>query len=271
MLYRIYNLIYGKLKKIKSSFIYHFSKKYNRNYDIDISLSMVQKQFKDLQEQYGLFHHYFWHNVPGWLREHRTYFKTQQRGFGDDAFHAMWYLLLSEFRPTNLLEIGVYRGQVISLWSLIAKNISITPEIHGISPFSNDGDEVSAYIDIDYHSDVMNNFNHFSLTLPHLHRGYSTDPEMVAVIQSVKWDVIYIDGSHDYEIVKSDFEICVSSLSNQGIIVLDDSALYTDYNPPLYASAGHPGPSKVASEIGKNRFREILSIGHNRVFQKITK
>ena len=269
MFYKFINLIYRNLKNFKSSIIYHYSKKYNKNYDIDISLSLVQKQFKDPQEQYALFHHYFWHNIPVWVRNHRAYYKDQQRGFGEDAFHAMWYLLINELRPSNLLEIGVYRGQVISLWSLIAKHLSITLDIHGISPFSNDGDEVSAYIDIDYYSDVINNFNHFSLPLPNLHHGYSTDPEMVAVIQSVKWDVIYIDGSHDYNIVKSDFEICSSSLSDQGVIILDDSALNTTYDPPLYASAGHPGPSIVANEINNNKFREILSIGHNRVFRLI--
>ena len=25
--------------------------------------------------------------------DHRNYFKSDQRGFGDDAFHSMWYLL----------------------------------------------------------------------------------------------------------------------------------------------------------------------------------
>jgi len=33
-----------------------------------------------------------------------------RRGFGENAFHTMWYLLLEEFKPATFLEIGVFRG-----------------------------------------------------------------------------------------------------------------------------------------------------------------
>ena len=92
---------------------------------------------------------------------------------------------------------------------------------------------------------------------------------MVELIKSQSWDLIYIDGNHDYEIVKKDFEVCSSALSPNGLIILDDSSLYTDYSPPRYSTAGHPGPSKLANEIDKNKFKEILAVGHNRVFMKI--
>ncbi len=270
MFNKVYRRIFSKVKMVLSYFSYKFSKKYNNNYDVDILSNDFRKELHNVQAEYKIFHHYFWYKSPSWLREHRAYFKDQQRGFGDDAFHAMWYFLMSQYRPINMLEIGVYRGQVISLWSLISEKLSTSPNIHGISPFSDAGDKVSAYIDIDYLSDVETNIKQFNLPLPGLHTGFSTDESMVNIIKSTKWDLIYIDGSHDYDIVKQDFEICASSLSKKGIIVLDDSALYTAYKPPLFASAGHPGPSTVADEIDKNKFIEILSIGHNRVFQLTT-
>jgi len=50
----------------------------------------------------------------------------------------MWYLLLKDLKQTRqkakLLEIGVYKGQVISLWSLIAKHLELTNEVVAISP-----------------------------------------------------------------------------------------------------------------------------------------
>jgi hypothetical protein len=60
----------------------------------------------------------------------------------------------------------------------------------------------------------------------------------------------------------------LSEYKKSGLIVLDDAALFTDYKPSFYSTAGHSGPSIVAQEIDKKIFQEILSVGHNRVFQK---
>jgi hypothetical protein len=53
------------------------------------------------------------------------------------------------------------------------------------------------------------------------------------------------------------------------VIVLDDSGLTTAYRPPLFATGGHPGPSRLASELDRSRFREVLQVGHNRAFERI--
>ena len=269
MISRLFRGLIGRINKLYIGMFYTFSKRYNRDFDVDFTLSSVQEQFVSLHQQYTFFHHLFWHGVPEWLRKHRLYFTREQRGFGEDAFHAMWYELIKEFKPKSMLEIGVYRGQVISAWALVARELDLTCEIHGISPFTSAGDEVSTYIStIDYYEDVIKNFKHFSLDLPKLHCGFSTDFEMIEVIKSRTWDFIYIDGSHDYDVVKSDFDNCSSVLSSGGIIVLDDSAIYTSFKSPIYSSAGHPGPSKLANEIDRDVFTELLSVGHNRVFQK---
>jgi len=270
MVTRLFRGLFSRIKKLYAGAFYFFSKKYNAEFDKDLCASEVSTKFKSLEKQYLFFHHSFWNKMPVFVQEHRFYFRQEQRGFGEDAFHAMWYELLREYRPKRLLEIGVYRGQVMSLWALVAKELNITSDINGISPFSSAGDAVSAYIDgIDYYDDVIANFNYFSLSLPNLHKGFSTDPEMVNVIKSKKWDLIYIDGSHDYDVVKSDFLLCGSMLSKNGLVILDDSAMNTDFRPPIYASSGHPGPSELAAQIDGKVFREILSVGHNRVFQKV--
>jgi len=182
----------------------------------------------------------------------------------------MWYFIFKEFHPKNILEIGVYRGQTLSLFSLLSRKFDFETNIHGISPFTSAGDNVSKYSEEpDYYNDVHVNFDYFRLPPPFLHIGFSTDETMVQVIQSEVWDLIYIDGNHDYEVAKADFNICSQHLKPGGLIVLDDSSLYTDFKAPFYSSAGHPGPSKVADEIDPNLFKEILSVGHNRVFKKL--
>lgn len=206
------------------------------------------------------------------LRAHREYFRQPRgnpRGFGEDAFHVMWHALFQEFKPASYLEIGVYRGQTISLAALLGRMQGKPCEVCAISPFSSAGDAVSKYgAGVDYYADTLANFEHFKLPQPKLHRGYSTDADAVAFIRSRAWDVIYIDGNHDYEVALADWRVCSESVRPGGIVVLDDSGLTTSYRPPPFATGGHPGPSRVAQEIDRARFEEILQVGHNRVFQR---
>jgi hypothetical protein len=211
---------------------------------------------------------YFHFNLPAELRTHRRYFETNRRGFGEDVFHVMWYLIFRAFKPRNFLEIGVYRGQVLSLASLLQRSMGHQGEVVGISPFESIGDSVSTYQKrIEYLADTRANFAHFSLPEPTLLKAFSTDAAAVRLITSRQWDCIYIDGNHDYKIVKADWDVCSGSIKTGGLIVLDDASLGTAFDPPIFATKGHPGPSQVAKEIYPGDFREILQVGHNRVFK----
>lgn len=208
-------------------------------------------------------------HFPEELKMHRRYFLQDQRGFGEDAFHVMWWMLFCKLRPEHFLEIGVYRGQTISLAALLHRMLSITGSVTGISPFSPVGDSVSRYkTHLDYLQDTQLNFRAFDLPAPELLRAFSTDRVATERIKHATWDAIYIDGNHDYAVAKADWSTCSASVRVGGIVVLDDSALATAYNPPRFATAGHLGPSQLALEIDNEELREILRVGHNRVFQK---
>lgn len=243
---------------------------YNQMYDTDLDLSEVAIQYPDRNSVHSFLHHYFHHICPNNICEHRAYFSLDQRGFGEDAFHAVWFLLLRQFRPAKCLEIGVYRGQVISLWALIAKSLNFPCEVHGISPFTPIGDAVSKYkIEVDYYLDVINSFDHFDLPKPILIKALSTDAEAIKHISKTLWDLIYIDGGHDFETALADYQLCKKHLAPNGILVLDDASLGTDYHPPLFSFAGHPGPSRVAREYADNEMRLLCAVGHNNFYQKL--
>jgi hypothetical protein len=213
---------------------------------------------------------FFHQRLPIELRGHRAYFEQERRGFGEDAMHVMWFLLFQEFKPGNFLEIGVYRGQVVTLAAMLARLAGAPCQVQGISPFSPAGDAVSKYRqDVDYLQDTLAHFQHFTLPRPELFKAFSTDPAAVALIKSRPWDLIYIDGNHDYEVVCQDWAVCSQSVKPGGVIVLDDAGLTTAYRPPLFATGGHPGPSRLAQEIDRSQFREIIQVGHNRAFQKL--
>lgn len=213
---------------------------------------------------------YFHRHLPLQLRQHRAYFSRKRRGFGEDAMHVEWFLLFRELMPASFLEIGVYRGQVLSLAAMLAGINGAPCFVQGISPFSPAGDSVSVYSNnLDYLEDTLEHFRHFSLPPPSLLKAFSTDAEAVTVIQSRTWDLIYIDGNHDYPVARQDWEVCSKQIRVGGVIVLDDAGLDSGFRPPIFAFGGHPGPSRLAREIDPKQFREILQVGHNRAFQRI--
>lgn len=247
-------------------------KKFSRHqavYDRDLSFSKAVITYPEPNSLYAYMHHYFHHRCPQIVRDHREYFKQEQRGFGEDAFHAMWWLLLLEYRPVRMLEIGVYRGQVISLWALLSKYLHRPYEVHGISPFSSRGDSVSSYLrNLDYMTDILETFDHCELSPPVLVKALSTDSKAVAHIQSQTWDLIYIDGSHDYEVVLADYRLSREHLRSGGLLVLDDASVGTSFRPPPFSFAGHPGPSRVAREYADHEMEFLGAVGHNNVFLK---
>jgi hypothetical protein len=212
--------------------------------------------------------------VPGAVKRHREFFKRARRGFGEDPFHAMWLSLFLEFKPLNCLEIGVYRGQIVSLWGLLAKKLDIKSDIYALSPFEAIGDSVGSYIgSVDYQTDVISNLKKFRVENVTLVKALSETEIGKEFILSRAWDLIYIDGSHDYEIVRQDCSTSLAALNRGGLMVMDDAALYRGYTPSSGAFAGHPGPSEVAEElisgrIGSGELDYLGHVGHNLVFRK---
>jgi len=237
---------------------------------LEITRAHWPESLQDPTAFYARCCHYFDRCLPAEFRQHRAYFNRRRRGFGEDAFHTQWYWLFREFRPQSFLEIGIFRGQSLSLAAMLARHFKLDCPVHGISPFSTDGDSVSYYLNgVDFHADTLHNFAHFSLPPPALLRAYSTDETARALIASRLWSLIYIDGNHEYDVARQDWEMCARHIAPGGVIVLDDAGLGTNYRPPGFATGGHPGPSRLAKEINSTQFKEILQVGHNRAFQKI--
>jgi predicted O-methyltransferase YrrM len=157
---------------------------------------------------------------------------------------------------------------VISLWALVSKNEAIPANIRCISPFSPAADLVSAYPNLNYLQDVLDNFRHFDLPKPAYLRALSTDREAIAFLKNEPLDCVYIDGSHDYEIVLSDYRNSLEALKVNGLLVMDDSSLDTEYHPPSFSFAGHPGPSKVARTFADRELEFLGGVGHQNVYRK---
>lgn len=256
----------ASLKRIKNNFLVKMEKSIRSSYKTDYAnfSSLYDLPTDDLNFVYNYYMWKFSKCVPTYVRQHRAYFSSERRGFGEDAFHAFWYDLFSHFRFKSCLEIGVYRGQTVSLWALMAEQMEFESQyIAGISPFESIGDEVSNYdTGVNYLRDTEDNIRYFCKSKIDLIKDYSNSSSGLEFINHREWDLIYIDGSHDYKVVLSDLEISKRSLAQGGVIVMDDSSLYSSYRPGRISFAGHPGPSKVCEEAINSGASVLVRVGH---------
>lgn len=177
-------------------------------------------------------------SIP-YLKEHRDYVEKNAHGYGDRAFHYLWKLLIEQMKNEfSFLEIGVYKGQVISLVNLICSKENKSPRIYGITPLSGSGDKYKTHPDVDYEGLIKKIHLDFRLGLDQtkIIKGFSNDSEVISDISKIApFDVVYIDGCHDYEVVVSDIEIYKKMIKNKGLLVVDDSSSFL--NMPKRVSA----------------------------------
>ena len=252
---------YLKARRIGTSIFIFVMPKYSKFTELMIKVKNenLRMQFFDIA----------YNSLPDKIKKHREFFLQENRGFGENAFHAMWFYLISEFRPRSLAEIGVYRGQAISLWALIYEHLDIVqPDIYGISPLKNSGDTVSTYLaKLDYKTDIYHNFDFFNLPRPRLIETASQGELSKEFFQTHNLELIYVDGSHDYAIVKQDVDLIIKTQKSGCIVVMDDASLYSSYKPSRNSFAGHFGPSMVLNtNYFKDYFFELGTCGHNRIY-----
>lgn len=230
------------------------------------------------------------------LMKHRRYIEENNLGFGDRAFHYMWLLLLQYlFERTDapqLLEIGVYKGQVISLWDLIAKELGRKCEVTGVTPLSGTtrpGNPIihywkyftgkqfrgqlksgNFYEDTNYFEIIGALFTLFNLNFNNvkLHKGLSSDAQILSELRDAKFDVIYIDGDHRRWAVETDIRNYAPKVKIGGFLVMDDASCNIPGGERNEYWKGHQSVSDACEKIPSAEFENVLNIGHNRIFQR---
>lgn len=227
------------------------------------------------------------------LHAHRDHVERHGLGFGDAAFHAMWAALLdaaaAKFGTVNLLEIGVFKGQVISLWALLARERGLPVRITALSPlegqpaphgrllrwlryrldrkFRERAVNGDFYAEEDYARIVRGHFAHHGLSFDdvRLHRGYSTDPAILAALREETFHVVYVDGDHTFEGARHDFTVFGPKVVPGGWLVADDASCDL---PGTSFWKGHPAVSAAVCGLPALGFKNVLNVGHNRIFER---
>jgi predicted O-methyltransferase YrrM len=227
------------------------------------------------------------------LAAHRRHVEENRLGFGDPAFHAMWAALIeaaaARFGEVRALEIGVFKGQVISLWSLLARERGLRLRISALSPlagqpmphgsflrrlryrldrrFRERVDNGDFYAAEDYERIIGAHFAHHGLRLEavQLHRGYSTDPALLAALRVETYHLVYVDGDHTLAGSRHDFLTFGPKVVPGGWLVADDAGCDL---PGTVFWKGHRAVSDAVNLLPGLGFTNVLNVGHNRVYER---
>ena len=199
------------------------------------------------------------------LKEYRDWIESNIFGFGERSFMWMWKLLIDEM-PENFsfLEIGVFRGQILALIELLAQRTEKKADRTGVTPLDN----TDGHWDSDYRADIIKLHKTFNLNAPYrIIKGLSTDHEIIKQAKK-EYDLLYIDGGHTFDVVKSDLKNYPQMVKVGGYLIIDDCC--NKYQIPNGMFAGIESVSKAVDEVFPNEsFKELFSVVHNRIFKRV--
>jgi Methyltransferase domain len=194
------------------------------------------------------------------------------KGFGEVAFCWQWRLLVQEMtNEFKFLEVGVYKGRILALIQLYAQQMNKSVKLYGVTPLSTIGDKYSGYDNVDYADAIEANFATMNVGVENaaIIKGLSTDKKVQRCAAAEgPYDIIYIDGGHDYETVCSDIDAYILMLKKGGYLVLDDASLLLEN--PYGQFLGHGDVCRAIRDKldSRNDFTHLFACGHNRVWKQ---
>jgi len=233
------------------------------------TIKEIADNYQDVEHHHKQIHEYFCHEtnkIPE-LKELRDWVESNIFGFGERSFYYMWKLIVDEMpKEFSFLEIGVFRGQTLALIQILAKLTEKKAHIYGVTPL----DSTDGHWESNYAEDILNIHYKFNLKQPTIIKGLSTDERVIVeTIKVAPFDLVYIDGGHTYDVVKSDLKNYCNLASKY--LVVDDCA--NKFKLPSGMFAGIEPVSKAVDEYlppytSNENFTYLCNIVHNRIWKR---
>ena len=202
---------------------------------------------------------------------HQAFQRTE--GFGELAFQWNWYLAVQDApKEFAFLEVGVYKGRVLATIQYLADFFGKLAKIVGVTPLSGAGDKYSGYDEVDYFAAIQDAYAKTDVSFGNttILKGFSQDPlTLMEAAKEGPYDILFIDGCHDYDVVCQDINNYIPMLNSNGLLVMDDASLFLE--APAGRFHGHPDVAKAIADKLDHRgdMEHVYAVGHNRVWRKV--
>jgi predicted O-methyltransferase YrrM len=175
-------------------------------------------------------------------------------GYSQQVAEQVEDLMLLTNKPNiNVMEIGFNAGHSAELFLENNKDLYLTS------------------FDLGIHYTVIPAKEYIDRTYSNRHKLILGDskitlPNFINENKDIKYDIIFIDGGHDYETVKSDMNNCIKLSHKDTIILMDDTYFTGEWV--------NSGPTKVWTEyLEENKIIELerkqYSLGRGMCWGKI--
>ena len=204
---------------------------------------------------------------------HRDYVARNMLGFGDHAFHGAWSLLVDAMPEAfRFLEVGVYKGNIVSLIGMLAHRRGKNAFVVGVSPFNGEGERYGGPANEDYVAAVHALEAWCEIPLARRARlieGRSQDHDVIEACRaSGPYDIVFIDAGKDHRRCVSDLAHYGELVAEGGYLVVYHASFGLKLPPNLWP--GSPDIARAVSTIldPDPRFRHVAAFGHMRVWTK---
>jgi cephalosporin hydroxylase len=209
-------------------------------------------------------------NADNELKAYRDWIEANAFGFGERCFLWMWNEIVKKMPDEfTFMEIGVFRGQILAIVSLLAERHGKKVRRIGITPL----DTSDGHWESDYEADIIRLHDVFNIKDDYeLIRLDSTNPNAIKLASQNPPDVLYIDGGHTYEVVKSDLTHYLPILKVGGTLVIDDcnNAIPMPWGYFQGIQSVSLAVDEVLPREGSNEYwKHELNLVHNRVLTKL--
>lgn len=243
------NLVIKILSIIKNSYIsFKNIKKFSLKYSIILLPKLIQGKL-------------FYENNREQIinNKYKSIFKKKYKFNYEDWFSyniPVWENIINKINSINYLEIGSFEGRSCLFISRLKNTNSVTA--------------VDTWNGSDEHSEILFKkvFKNFKININYKNKSNiiffkQTSDKFFKRNKNI-YNLIYIDGSHEYFQVKKDFKNSFNSLEKNGYIICDDFMWF-------FYKDSDQNPMKAILEC-YNKYRKKLSVefvNHQIIFKKL--